>query len=571
MQERYSVDEHTVLEKYPRPQLVRGSYQNLNGWWDFAISNEETRPPYFPLSILVPFSPETKLSGLQTEITPNLRLWYHRTLTYTVLSPDSRLLLHFEAVDYSCVVFLNGIEVGSHQGGYLPFSFDITDLLKKENDLLVKVVDPGDSEPIIRGKQASKASGIFYQGQSGIHQTVWIEEVPQFYIKNLIITPDLAQHCWYVQVIPNDGIHEVTISYLDGHKQCKGMSNQRLCCQVEKVHPWSPEDPYLYPLTIQMGIDIVTSYVGLRSFEVQDGRLLLNGKPYYQHGILDQGYWPHSLYTAPSDQAIIDDLVMVKKLGFNMVRKHAKVESRRWYHHCDVLGLLVWQDMVSGGRPPVQPIMSAPLFVPGFKVKDHHYRLLGSQDAKYREMFATELTQMIETLYNCVSIAMWVIFNEGWGQFDAKEMYSLVKALDSTRTIDCTSGWYDQGIGEFSSRHVYFKRYRHQPDKLSRAIILSEFGGYLYRVEGHDDEGEKPFGYKHLHDRTAFNDAFFRLYEEEVYPAKQKGLAASVYTQLTDVQQELNGLVTFDRMVVKLDEVVALQVAALLLGTEERE
>ncbi len=351
------------------------------------------------------------------------------------------------------------------------------------------------------------------------------------------------------------------------------MSNHRLCCQIENVHPWSPEDPYLYPITVIMGSDTVTSYVGLRSFAVKDGRLLLNGKPYYHHGVLDQGYWPQSLYTAPSDQAIIDDLVMVKKLGFNMVRKHAKVESRRWYYHCDHLGLLVWQDMVSGGRPPFQPIMSAPLFVPAFSLKDQHYGLLGSQDAEYREMFVTELTQMIKSLYNSVSIAMWVIFNEGWGgQFDAKEMLSLVKSIDSSRTIDPTSGWYDQGIGgAFSSRHVYFKRYRHRPDKLKRVVLLSEFGGYLYRVDGHDDEEEKPFGYKQLKDRTDFNDAFFRLYEEEVYPAKLKGLAASVYTQLTDIQQELNGLVTFDRMVVKLDEVVALQVAALLLGTEEIE
>ncbi len=571
MQERYTIDENNLLNEYPRPQLVRGSYENLNGWWDFAITDDDTIPQYFPLRILVPFSPETNYSGLRQPIAPNQRLWYHLTISYDALSPNRRLLLHFEAVDHHCIVFLNGVEVGCHEGGYIPFSFDITHVVKRENGLLVKVIDPGDTEPIIRGKQASKAQGIYYQGQSGIHQSVWFEEVPRFFIEKLIITPDIAQHCWYVQVIPNEGVHAVTINYGDGKKQCKGMSNQRLCCQVEEVHPWSPEDPYLYPIMVTMGCDTIASYVGLRSFAVQDGRLILNGKPYYHHGILDQGYWPQSLYTAPSDQAIIDDLVMVKKLGFNMVRKHAKVESRRWYYHCDRLGLLVWQDMVSGGRPPFQPIMSAPLFVPFFTVKDHHYRLLGSQDAVYREMFIAELTQMIETLYNSVSIAMWVIFNEGWGQFDAEKMISLVKSLDSSRTIDCTSGWYDQGVGDFSSRHVYFKRFRYQPDRLGRAVLLSEFGGYLYRVEGHDVEEEKLFGYKQLTDRSAFNNAFFRLYEEEVYPAKLKGLAASVYTQLTDVQQELNGLVTFDRMVVKLDEVVALQVAALLLGTEEVE
>ncbi|MGH0053829.1 MAG: glycoside hydrolase family 2 protein, partial [Sphaerochaetaceae bacterium] len=482
-----------------------------------------------------------------------------------------RILLHFGAVDHTAHVWVNGTPVGTHRGGYTPFSLDITNTLKPENDLLVLVRDPGDHEPIIRGKQSSRAKGIYYQGQSGIHQSVWLEEVPFDFIEKLIITPDVSQHCWYVQVIANEGEHEVTISYLDGNKVCKGRSGQRLCCQVDVVQPWSPEDPFLYYFTVSMGNDSVTSYVGMRSFSVQDGRLFLNTKQYYHHGILDQGYWPHSLYTPPTDQAIIDELVLVKKLGFNMVRKHAKIESRRWYYHCDRLGLLVWQDMVSGGRAPFQPIMSAPLFIPTFSVKDHHYRLLGSQDTVYRKMFEDELKQMIEHLYNTVSIAMWVIFNEGWGQFDANSILSFVRGLDTSRTIDITSGWYDQGIGDFSSRHVYFKRYHYHVDKLDRTVILSEFGGYLYRVVDHDDEQIKLFGYKKFLDRSSFNDAFFRLYEEEIYPAKQKGLAASVYTQLTDVQQELNGLVTFDRMVVKLDEAVALQVAALLLGSEKIE
>ena len=567
MKNRYPIDADHLLPEYPRPQMVRASYVSLNGMWECAITDDPGIPDFFPYSILVPFSPETRLSGMERGVGVNQTLTYRRTFRLS-LETDKRTLLHFEAVDHSCTVYLNGVCVGSHRGGYLPFHFDITDAVRQDNELIVQVNDPCDSQSIIRGKQAQEASGIFYSGQSGIHQSVWLEQVSRHYIKGLVIASNLEQRCWHVTVEADQAGLEVVVSYLDGSRKVKGLSGQRLNCQVDEVHPWSPEDPYLYTFTVTMADDCVHSYVGLRSFSVTDGRLYLNGKPYYHHGILDQGYWPYSLYTPPSDQAMIDDLLLIKKLGFNMVRKHAKVENLRWYHHCDRLGLLVWQAMVSGGRKPFQPIMSGPLFLKRFSVPDSLYPLLGSQDEQYRKDFEEQLTQMIQTLSNCVSIAMWVIFNEGWGQFDTQRMLDLVQSLDSSRTIDPASGWYDQKIGGFCSRHVYFKAYRHTPDSNGRAVILSEFGGYVYREIGHDEQ-TKIFGYKKFPDRKAFGEAFFDLYANQIVPAKQQGLAASVYTQFSDVQQELNGLVTFDRLSVKVDEVVALQVAAMLLGTQQ--
>ncbi|WP_332446923.1 glycoside hydrolase family 2 protein [Sphaerochaeta sp.] len=568
MLNRYPIDPNHVLEEYPRPQMVRASYQCLNGVWDCAISDDPSIPSWYPASIVVPFSVETTLSGVEQKLAPHQTLTYHRTFSHVLSNPQNRVLLHFDAVDHRCVIFLNHQKVGEHIGGYLPFQFDVTTVIENENDLIVQVQDPCDTQPIIRGKQSEKNHGIFYSGQSGIHQTVWLEEVPDIYIKHLVIESKPEQKCWQVRVLANQEHVPVTIQYLDGTHSVHGYSEELLSCQVPEVHLWSPEDPHLYPFTVCLGEDCVESYVGLRTFSVEHGRLCLNGKPYFHHGILDQGYWPFSLYTPPTDQAMIDDLLLVKKLGFNMVRKHGKIENLRWYHHCDQLGLLVWQDMPSGGRKPIQPVMSGPLFLPSFSIRDHHYALLGSQDASYRKEFEDTLIGMVDMLRNCTCIAMWVIFNEGWGQFDSARMLKLMESLDPSRTCDPASGWYDQGIGKVASRHVYFKAYRHTHDPLDRAIVLSEFGGYVYRCNGHDEQ-KKVFGYATYPDRQSFNEAFFHLYQQQILPARKQGLSASVYTQLTDVQQELNGLVSYDRLSVKLDEIVALQVAALLLGSEE--
>lgn len=567
MVNRYPVDSAHVLEEYPRPQMVRDTYVCLNGIWELQISDSPQMPDFYPYSILVPFAVESSLGGCEKRVNPEDTLTYRRTFPYPALGADRRLLLHFEAVDHQCIVWCNAKEVGRHRGGYLPFSFDITDVLELENELIVQVTDPNDTLPIIRGKQSLHAKGIFYTAQSGIWQTVWLEEVPSSYIRTIVIRPNAQQRCWHIELECEGDVDEVVIDYLEGQKQVRGKSNQRICCQVEEPHLWTPEDPYLYPFTVHYKSDEISSYVGLRSFGVQDGYLTLNGKRYYHHGILDQGYWPFSLMTAPSDQAIIDDLLLVKKLGFNMIRKHVKVESRRWYHHCDRLGLLVWQDMVSGGRKPIQPFMSGPLLVPFFSVTDSLRACLGSQDAFYRSDFETELAAMISHLFNVPSLAMWVIFNEGWGQFDTQRMLDRVRSLDQSRTIDATSGWYDRRNGDVLSQHVYFKEYSFKEDANGRAVVLSEFGGYVYRELGHDEQS-RIFGYRTFADRHQFNEAFFSLYQSQVYPAKKAGLSASVYTQLSDVEQELNGLVTYDRLSVKLDEAVGLQVALLLLGTE---
>lgn len=567
MVNRYPVDSAHVLDDYPRPQMVRDAFVCLNGIWELQIATTAELPDFYPYSILVPFPVESALSGCEKHVGSKDILTYRRHFSYPPLGRDRRVLLHFEAVDHQCTVWCNAKEVGRHRGGYLPFCFDITDMLSEENELIVQAVDPNDSQPIIRGKQSLHPKGIFYTAQSGIWQSVWLEEVPSSYIRSLVVRPNVQQRCWHVEIECEGEVDEVVIEYLDGKKQVKAKSNQRICCQVDEPHLWTPEDPYLYPFTVHYKDDVVSSYVGLRSFGVQDGYLTLNGKRYFHHGILDQGYWPFSLMTAPTDQAIIDDLLLVKKLGFNMIRKHVKVESRRWYHNCDRLGLLVWQDMVSGGRKPIQPFMSGPLLVPFFSVKDTLYSCLGSQDESYRTDFAAELSNMIEHLYNVPSIAMWVIFNEGWGQFDTQRMLDRVRSLDQSRTIDATSGWYDRKIGDVSSQHVYFKGYAFKKDVYGRAVVLSEFGGYVYREIGHDEQN-RIFGYRTFENRQAFNEAFFTLYQSQVYEAKKAGLSASVYTQLSDVEQELNGLVTYDRLSVKLDEAIGLQVALLLLGSE---
>ena len=546
-----ALDRSAPLPEYPRPQLVRDSYINLNGPWEYAFTGDMRAPSEFEGEIVVPFAPESALSGVGRTLRGGEYLWYRRKLVLPEGFNRGRVLLHFGAVDQTARVWVNGRDAVAHTGGYLPFSADITELLEEENTILVRVSDDTDESWHTRGKQKSRRGGIWYTPLSGIWQTVWCESVPEQYIRGLFITPRLAGRAVELFV---DGEGECR-AVIDG-EEYRFPAGQPAVLELHgRVREWTPEAPELYRFSLTLGEDRVESYFAMRSFGVgedRDGvkRLLLNGKPYFHNGVLDQGWWPDGLYTAPSDEALEFDIQTAKAMGFNMLRKHVKVESARWYYHCDRLGMLVWQDMPNGGGKYSPAVVSAPLLT-GWHMRDDKYGAFGRKSERGRREFTAELREMVLALYNCPCIAMWVPFNEGWGQFDAEQNVEAILSIDQTRTIDHASGWHDQGIGEIKSLHVYFDEYRHTPDKRGRCVVLSEFGGYTCRVDGHA-MNEKAFGYKKFKSPSELRTGLMTLYDGQIRPAVRKGLSATVYTQLTDVEDELNGLITYDRRVLKL-------------------
>lgn len=550
-----ALDREHPLPEYPRPQLRRESCLNLNGPWEYAITRGSDEPEEYDGEIIVPFAPESELSGVGRTLQPGEYLWYRRDLVLPEGFNVGRVLLHFGAVDQTAHVWVNGREACSHSGGFLGFSADITELLYAEgevNELVVCVTDDTDKGYHPRGKQKLKPGGIWYTPVSGIWQTVWCESVPEEHIRALYITPHVDQ-----------GSVEL---FVDGEGPCRALidgmaydfyaGTPALLRLGDEVHLWSPEDPYLYELSLALGEDRVESYFAMRSFSVEadsEGvkRLCLNGKPYFHNGLLDQGWWPDGLYTAPSDEALRFDIEAAKAMGFNMLRKHVKVEPLRWYYHCDRLGMLVWQDMPNGGGSYNPAVISAPLLT-GWHMKDSKYGAFGRKDERGRAEFTEELREMVAQLYNCPCIAMWVPFNEGWGQFSALEVADRLRAMDPTRPIDHASGWHDQGGGDLKSRHVYYRPVRLKNDG-RRVLALTEFGGYSLQCPGHLAT-DKKFGYRMYDDAAAWMDAVEKLYETEVLPLIQaQGLSAAVYTQLSDVEDEVNGLVTFDRRVCKMD------------------
>lgn len=549
------LDENCILTEYPRPQMRRNSYLNLNGRWEYAITDSDESPRHWDGTILVPFSPESALSGVGRSLQPGQTLWYRREVIVPqgFIPADGRLLLHFGAVDQEAAVYWNGRLLGRHMGGYNAFTLDATDALGPRNSLVVRVHDDTDASFHSRGKQKTRRGGIWYTPQSGIWQTVWMEAVPRHYIESLRIVPLFDQSAVEVMVRCSQPLQcEATV---DG-RTVPFTSGEPARIPMPDFRAWSPEDPYLYDLSVTLGEDRVESYFGMRKMEVRADRggvkrLFLNGEPYFQSGLLDQGYWPDGLYTAPSDEALIYDIQTAKAMGFNLLRKHIKVEPMRWYYHCDRLGMLVWQDMPSGGGKYRFSTITLPL-VTGIHRRDNHYRTFARASSQGRSEYMDELEEMVGQLFNAPSVVLWVPFNEGWGQFDSTLVMERLCALDPTRPVDPASGWHDQGAGELRSLHVYFKPFRFRRDRRGRALALSEFGGYNLRVDGHCFN-QKDYGYRRLPDAAALWRDFSRLYEREVLPAVPRGLCASVYTQLSDVEDELNGLMTYDRRVVKLD------------------
>jgi len=553
------------LPEYPRPQMVRERWLNLNGMFDYAVTDADADcPSAFDGQIRVPFAIESCLSGVCKKITANDRLWYRKVFSLPADFAGRRVLLHFGAVDWECHVFVNGKEVAHHIGGYCPFSADVTDALHDgDNELVVKVYDPTDDGWQNRGKQASVSHGFWYTSTSGIWQTVWLEAVPQSYIESFRLTPDIDEGVLHLQT-KTIGDGQLHIRVYDGDAvvaDCDVGADAAIPVPDAKL--WSPESPFLYDFVLTFGEDSVKGYFAMRKFSIGEyagyARLFLNNEPYFQRGLLDQGYWSDGGLTPPTDDAMIYDIQTMKDLGFNMLRKHIKVEPARWYYHCDRLGMIVWQDMISGGKalnlfhagvlPNAQSFLSPLVYL---SMKDNKYKLFHRDRIEWRTQFEAELFEMIDALYNVPCIGTWVPFNEGWGQFDAKRIGDAVKAYDPSRIVDHASGWYDQKGSELRSIHRYIWPVT-APKYDGRPFVLSEYGGYSQIIDGHVWNKEKSFGYQMYKSKESMTEAYRKLHEHQVIPAMKKGLSATVYTQVSDVEFEVNGMLTYDREEIKLD------------------
>lgn len=528
--------------EFPQPQLNRPNWTNLNGPWQWAPAKPGEEPPFgteLPGRIVVPYPIESSLSGVGQHVE---RLWCRRTFDLAKTVEKQHCLLNFEAVDWEAVVYVNGKKIGEHRGGYDHFNFDITDALKSAGpqELIVGVFDPTDAGDQPRGKQVCKPEGIWYTPTTGIWQTVWIESVADNSIRDLVIMPDPDSGTVRIQARTTASHALITASVNVGDQEiAKGSAPAGTTLEIKVAEPklWSPESPFLYDLHVKskvgdIGVETVDSYFAFRKIEVAKdnhgvSRIFLNGQPYFQVGPLDQGFWPDGLYTAPTDEALRADVEMIKKLGFNMVRKHVKVEPDRWYYWADRLGVLVWQDM-----PSPMP--------PGDKWTDAGKR-----------QYETELTRMIESLRNHPSIVTWVVFNEGWGQHDTRRYVELVKKLDPTRLVDNASGWTDEKCGDLMDIHNYPEAKSPAPEP-HRAAVLGEFGGLGLPVPGHTWQ-EKAWGYQKMGDNESLTRKYEKLLQEAYRLRDEAGLSAVVYTQLTDVETECNGLLTYDRAVIKPD------------------
>ncbi len=520
---------------YPRPQMRRESYLNLNGEWEI-----NGRP------IRVPFCPESILSGVREHFPEGSELRYRRLFSLPEGFHRGRVLLHIGAADQKADVWVNGAHLCHHEGGYEAFTADITDALKEENELVITCTDDLNDQSFPYGKQVKpeKRGGMWYTPVSGIWQTVWLESVPETYIRQLTI----ENRGYSVTIdIGRDLPGTVSVAGLGDFPLEKG----RVTITPEKPRLWSPEDPYLYDFTVTAGEDRVGSYFAIRSLEVKTvgkyPRLCLNGKPYFFHGLLDQGYWPDGLFTPAAPECYAEDILAMKKLGFNTLRKHIKVEPEEFYYQCDKLGMIVWQDMVNNSdynflRDTALPTAG----IQRLNDKNLH------KDETTRKEFLREAEAAVRQLKNHPSICCWTIFNEAWGQFDSDNVYELFRGWDDTRFIDTTSGWFRREKSQVDSRHVYFRKVKLRGDGV-RPLVLSEFGGKTYRAENHVFNPDKTYGYGGCGTLEELNDAVEKLYREEILPSVRKGLCAAIYTQVSDVEDEINGLLTYDRKLEKLE------------------
>lgn len=603
-----ALDASNVLPEHPRPRMQRDKYAMLNGVWEYAIVPVEGKvdaetllqqeiPSRWDGQIVVPFSPEAPLSGVGRTVRPHELLLYRRKIDLPKLVDNQRLILHFDAVDWMCACFVNGKLVGTHTGGYLPFSFDVTDLLGSAEvgesadevavavELVLCVWDPSDTGPQLRGKQRLSRGDIWYTAQSGIWQSVWYEVVSAAHLESLTLKGDMFGALEVRANVQADGLAGVQTGAFELELALKDELGQdvllarlpvdeagKICTkmQVDEPQLWSPERPYLYPVEATLwqdgaAVDFVRSYCAFRTVEVKpDGagvpRVHLNGAPYFVRGVLDQGYWPDGLLTAPSDDALVYDVEAMKSAGFNTLRKHIKIESERWYYHCDRIGMLVWQDCVSGGSAysPWHTSQKPTLFSFTWGRFDdttpRHHEALSAGDEGYRKEWTETCQEMVKLLDGHPSIGFWTLFNEGWGQFDACAATEAVRALDATRPIDATSGWYDQDCGDFLSIHNYFRPLRagwSGKQRENRVVIISEFGGLAQMTPGHTSL-DHSYGYGDFVTVEDWRGAVQKLLSE-AESLQVEGLAGYVYTQVSDVEEEVNGLLTYDRKINKFE------------------